>query len=45
MLTAIWLTFFIYAGMFSLYKEKIIMGKKERNVIARIERQSNTLPR
>lgn len=48
MLTAIWLTFFIYAGfyysgMFSSYKEKI-MGRKERNVIARIERQSNILP-
>ncbi len=33
-----------YSGMFSSYREKIIMGKRERNVLARIERQSNTLP-
>lgn len=28
MLTAIWLTFFIYAGMFSSYKDKNNNGKK-----------------
>ncbi len=27
MLTAIWLTFFIYAGMFSSYKDKNNNGK------------------
>ncbi len=34
MLTAIWLTFFIYAGMFSSYKDKNNNGKKRTQRIS-----------